>query len=39
MIVGRNNGMFGHGTFVTIPGVKNQSELFTLFRAMGVKIK
>ena len=36
MIASKNNG-FGHGMFVTIPRVKNPIELFTLFRAMGVK--
>ena len=36
MIASKNNG-FGHGLFVTIPRVKNPIELFTLFRAMGVR--
>ena len=36
MISSKNNG-FGHGIFVTIPRIKNPIELFTLFRAMGVK--
>ena len=36
MVLDSKNNGFGHGIFVTIPRIKQQIELFVVFRALGV---